>query len=116
MQDKSQFSEDDLARVSELYDLNFEKLLKAHREGNTEEHNRCIKEEARLNKLDIQIRKDLGRLARDPCPLTAYSNTKKTSIERNISCASCTGYYVQVDNRMRMADVGERCAYKNLVM
>ena len=68
-----------LKKNETAYDKNF---LKLEETVGTPEHQIYVKEERRLNKKDVLLRKRMGFYLTDPCP-TNWSG----------ECVDCTGYY-----------------------
>ena len=70
----------DLKRVSRLYERNFKKIMKS---VGTEKHRIYTKREEKLDKIDTNLRKELGMYISNPCPLTSTS----------IYCNACVGRF-----------------------
>ena len=57
-----------LKDIKKQYDENFDLLMVAVKNGDVGLHDTLVEEERRLNRLDVQVRKELGIWAKDPCP------------------------------------------------
>ena len=77
---KRKYTLRNLGHNSSEYDRNFKKMVES---VDTDKHKIYVKLEKELNARDIDIRKDLGLLAQDPCRLTKVSTC----------CLECTGFY-----------------------
>ena len=71
-----------LPKIKKDYKENFEKVMEAYRNGDTEAHRLYLKEESRLDRLEVKTMKLAGVYIPDPC----VPGTSKW-------CCDCTGYY-----------------------
>lgn len=80
------YTKADLKRVGIEYRKNFKKLWTAGTKFfHSKKHRELLKEEHKLYKKEVEIRRNLGCYMDNPCLLTG-----------SISCESCTGYLSKV--------------------